>query len=178
MIKRFVFIDSRISNYESLIDRQQVDTQWVLLDADQDGLLQMRTALADYSGLDAMHVISHGAPGTLYLGSTVLDSENLSANKGQLQAIGKSLTEAGDLLLYRCNVGQGQTGNAFINALPVVTAVDVAASNDVTRAAALGGNWAIEKVAGNIETEALSSEDFSSLLQINAAPAFKEKLIF
>ena len=113
MIKRFVFIDSRISNYESLIDRQQVDTQWVLLDADQDGLLQMRTALADYSGLDAMHVISHGAPGTLYLGSTVLDSENLSANKGQLQAIGKSLTEAGDLLLYRCNVGQGQTGNAF-----------------------------------------------------------------
>ena len=138
----------------------------------------MQTALADYSGLDAMHVISHGAPGTLYLGSTVLDSENLSANEGQLQAIGKRLTEAGDLLLYGRHVGQGQTGNAFINALAVVTAVDVAASNDVTRATALGGNWAIEQVAGNIETEALSSDDFSGLLQANAAPVFKEKLIF
>ena len=176
MIKRFVFIDSRISNYESLIDRQQVDTQWVLLNADQDGLLQMQTALANYSGLNAIHVISHGARGTLYLGSTVLDSENLSVNESQLQAIGKSLMETGDLLLYGCNVAQGEDGIAFINAFSAVTGADVAASSNPTGASALGGNWVLEQITGTIDAAILLGGDATGLLSVNFAPKITHPL--
>ena len=49
--KSVVFIDSRVSNYQTFVDGLGDDTQWVLLHADQDGVLQMQAALATYSAV-------------------------------------------------------------------------------------------------------------------------------
>lgn len=52
------------------------------------------------------------------------------------------------ILLYGCNVAQGDVGQAFISALASSTGTDVAALTDLTGAAALGGDWAFEAQTG------------------------------
>jgi hypothetical protein len=50
----------------------------VFLNPDQDGLDQIVRALSGVKDLTSIQIISHVSQGALYLGSTVLDSANLS----------------------------------------------------------------------------------------------------
>ena len=139
MTQNIIFIDSRVSNYQSLIDSLTEPAEVFILDAAWDGLAQMTAYLQGRSGIDAIHLISHGSQGALYLGSTVLDSERLASYRTPLASIGSSLTESGDISLYGCNVARGDTGLQFITSLAQYTEADVAASTDATGAAAQGG---------------------------------------
>jgi len=112
----------------------------------------MAEAAAAYTGLEAIHVISHGDAGGLWLGSTHLDNGNLADYAGPLSRLGASLAAGGDLLLYGCNVAAGETGLRFIQQLAALTGADVAASNDLTGAAAQGGNWTLESATGPIDS--------------------------
>jgi hypothetical protein len=160
--RTITFIDSRVADYQTLIDGLAEGTEWFLLDAGGEGISQMATILSGYTGLDSIQVISHGSAGTLYLGSTVLDAGNLSAYQVSLRAIGASLSEAGDILLYGCNVAQGDVGIEFIASLAAVTGADVAASDDPTGATELGGNWVLEAEAGTVDNKPLSESKLQS----------------
>ncbi len=172
MSKKFVFIDCRVAGYETWIASLGADTEWRLLSADQDGVEQMQWALTGYTGLDSIQIISHGSEGTLYLGSTVLNSDNLAFYESQLVALGSSLTTTGDILLYGCNVGAGETGLQFVDALTRITEADVAASVDATGNVALDGDWELERVSGAVETGALAAPEDAELLVANTAPTF------
>ena len=63
--KNIFFIDSRVADYQTLIAGLPVDSEWVLLNAEEDGVLQMQNALTGYRDLDSIQVISHGSTGTL-----------------------------------------------------------------------------------------------------------------
>jgi hypothetical protein len=54
MTRTLVFIDSRVADYQTLIAGLGPDAEWVLLDANRDGIAQMRSALAGYSGLEVL----------------------------------------------------------------------------------------------------------------------------
>ena len=162
--QQILFIDSRVAGYEALIASLDAKTRWHVLDAQQDGMAQIERLLTDESELDTIHIISHGAPGTLHLGSTVLTSGNLSEHAQQLQSIGSRLTVTGDILLYGCDVAQGEEGQAFVNALADLTGADVAASEDVTGPLNIGGNSALEQVVGMINSLNISMESLSTLL--------------
>jgi len=162
--KNIVFIDSRVADLETLIASLGADTEWYVLSAEVDGIEQMQSILAGYTGLDSIQVISHGAIGTLYLGSTVLNSDNLGSYQDQLQVIGSSLTETGDILLYGCDVAQGEEGVSFINSFAQMTGADVAASVDATGAAALGGDWMLEQTTGRVEAATLFIQEYPALL--------------
>ncbi|PPK39550.1 hypothetical protein CD175_08675 [Pseudomonas laurylsulfatiphila] len=166
MTKNLFFIDCRVANYEALIAQLGSDTQWVLLDADEDGLSQMQAVLAGYSGLSSIQIISHGSVGALYLGSTVLDSSSLSTYQSQLQSIGQSLAAAGDILLYGCNVAQGEQGQAFIERLAQITGADVAASDDLSGAFSQGGDSQLEVHAGEIEANTLDLAAYAATLAV------------
>jgi uncharacterized delta-60 repeat protein len=170
-----IFVDSHVANYQSLIDSFSEAAEVFILDVASDGLAQMAAYLQGRTGIDAIHVISHGRQGAVYLGSSVLDSGNLASYKSQLSSIGGALTESGDILLYGCNVAQGEAGLRFINSLAQYTAADVAASNDATGAAALGGDWTLEQTAGSIETSTLRGSGFNGLLAANTAPSFSAR---
>ncbi|MCX7246708.1 MAG: DUF4347 domain-containing protein [Burkholderiales bacterium] len=146
-----VFIDTRITDYQTLIDSFADPAEVFILDGASDGLAQMAAYLQGRTGIDAIHVICHGSQGALYLGSTVLDSGSLAFYGSQLVSIGGALTETGDILLYGCNVAQGDLGLQFINSLARYTGADVAASIDATGAAASGGDWVLELSAGDVE---------------------------
>lgn len=165
MTKNIVFIDSRVAGYESMIGRLGADTEWILLNADEDGILQMERALKDYRALDAIHVISHGSMGTLYLGNTILSSHNLQGYRGALSNIGASLTDGGDILLYGCSVGAEDMGRVFIDTLATMTGADIAASTNVTGNTSLGGDMFLERTAGSVEVGALPAESYFGLLR-------------
>lgn len=89
--RHIFFIDARVADYSSLIDDLPAESAWFLLDAEQDGIAQMQSILADYSGLDSIQIISHGAPATLYLGCSVVTSQNLGQYETTLGQVGESL---------------------------------------------------------------------------------------
>ena len=172
MSANIVFIDSRVTNYQTLIDGFTQPTEVHVLDAQSSGLDQMLAILSGRTGIDALHLISHGSQGALYLGSSVLSSDNFNDYLAQLAGIGNTLSPTGDILLYGCNVAQGDAGLAFIQQLAAATAADVAASTDVTGAAALGGDWVLEANTGSIETSVLSADYASTLNSLQTNPNF------
>jgi Ca2+-binding RTX toxin-like protein len=166
----FVFFDPRVQGIELLLDGLAPGVQVVVLDATRDGVAQIALALQGVTGLDAIHIVSHGAPGLLLLGDTMLDESRLEQYAGELGAIGAALADSGDILLYGCEVADGTIGQGFIDRLAQYSGADVAASLDGTGAAALGGNWTLEASAGSIESGALTSETFASLLVAQTPP--------
>jgi uncharacterized delta-60 repeat protein len=172
MSNSLTFIDTKLSDYQSIIDSIPSTDTYYLINSDSDGLTQMASILSGYSSLDAIHVFSHGSIGSLNLGSTIINQENIASYQSQLQAIGSSLTAKGDILLYGCNVAQGDTGASFISILASYTGADVAASTDITGSSALGGDWELEATAGAIESPTVEATAYDGTLKINTAPTF------
>ena len=152
MAKTMVFIDSRVNDLDLLVSQFDAGTEYNVLDASYDGLLQMEEALAGKYDYSSIQIISHGVAGAITVGSTVFTSNNLLQYQLQLDNIGHALTDSGDLLLYGCNVGAGDDGRAFVDAFATLTGADVAASDDVTGSAVLGGDWVLEVESGVVET--------------------------
>ena len=161
-----VFVDSQVANLAELLAGLSGNAEVVILDASKDGLQQMADYLQGRSGLDAIHLLSHGADGTVQMGNVWLSSANLGEHSAALQSIGAALKADGDLLLYGCDVGQGDKGQSFLDQLAAITGADVAASADDTGAAALGGNWTLERSSGAIETSALRVDAYDNLMAV------------
>jgi Ca2+-binding RTX toxin-like protein len=147
-----LFVDSTIDDYQSFVNSASPGTEVVVLDATQDGITQITSALAGSSGVESVQILSHGNAGQLQLGSTQLSLETLNQYTTQIQSWSSSLTETADILLYGCNVAAGDTGNQFIQQFATLTEADIAASNNLTGNAALGGDWDLEAAVGQIET--------------------------
>ncbi|MFC0350299.1 DUF4347 domain-containing protein, partial [Undibacterium danionis] len=154
--KSIVFIDSRLPDFQQLVDAVPSGTTLVILDKTQDGIKQIAEALQNYQNLDAISIISHGADGLLLLGNAALHEGNLANYQNELQIIGKALSSDGDLLLYGCNVAATAKGQSFINQLALVTNADVAASNNDTGIANRDGDWVLEISTGNIDHHSTS----------------------
>jgi len=167
-----VFVDSKVANYQQLVAGLKPGTEVVVLDGNKDGLQQIAQYLNGRSGIDAIHILSHGEEGEVHLGSTVLSADNLASKATELSAIGDSLDADGDILLYGCDVAKG-SGEVLLQQLSALTRADVAASTDRTGAAALGGNWTLEAHTGSIETNrpwaSDGGPDYADLLALPAA---------
>lgn len=147
-----VFIDSAVEDHETLFTGLAFNTEVVLLDTATNGLQQIADYLSGYSNLDAVHIVSHGAPAALQLGDTFLTLANLEDYRMVLSQVGRSLSPGGDILLWGCNVAQGIAGGQFIQELATLTGAAIAASEDVS---GLDGDWVLEKSAGNVAQESL-----------------------
>ncbi|CAG9297436.1 cadherin domain-containing protein [Celerinatantimonas diazotrophica] len=152
--KEAVFIESNVADYQNLVDNTKAGVEVVLLDSSQDGLSQMTEWAKTHSDYDAIHIISHGSEGSVNLGALNLDRSDISGRASDLAQLGSALTEQGDLLLYGCDVASGK-GQAFVDSIAQLTQADVAASNDLTGAADLHGDWNLEYHQGHIKEGAI-----------------------
>ncbi|TAH19063.1 MAG: DUF4347 domain-containing protein [Oscillatoriales cyanobacterium] len=98
------FIDRLVTDYQSLIAGATPNTEVVVLDGNRDAIDQITQILALRSNIDSIHIISHGAPGSLQLGKTRLGSDNLESYAEKLQQWRSALTVGADILIYGCNV--------------------------------------------------------------------------
>jgi len=106
--------------------------QVFVLDSSRDGLTQITDVLAQYDNVAGVHVLSHGAAGYLRLGNASINNSNLNSYQSQLRDWSSSLTEQADVLLYGCDVADGESGVNFIQRISEFTGADVAASSDDT----------------------------------------------
>ncbi len=163
--QELVFIDTNTPDYQTLINDLLANNDenrtihWVLLDSDKDGLQQISDTLAKYHDLDAVHIISHGSDGKVQLGNSQLDIDSLLANTDTISNWGDAFSEDGDLLFYGCNLAATENGQSLINSIANLTGTDVAASEDLTGSAELGGDWKLEYESGRIETNAAFSAE-------------------
>ena len=58
-----LFVDPSISDLETVLSNVRPEVQAILLDGCQAPTAQMAAALRGHEGLDAVHIIAHGAPG-------------------------------------------------------------------------------------------------------------------
>jgi len=151
--REVVFIDTSVADYQTLVNGIRPGVEIELIDGGQDGLAQMAKWAESHSGYDAIHVLSHGAEGTLILGTNTLTGGNLSdpVAQAELAEIGSALNAGGDLLVYGCDIANGTDGQQFVADLATGTGADVAASTNDTGAAALGGDWYLEISTGSVD---------------------------
>jgi hypothetical protein len=147
-----VVIDSAVNDYQSLVNGINADAEVIVLDPSQDGVEQITQTLAGRNEVKSIHILSHGGPGTIQLGSTHLSWKTLSDYAAQIQSWAKAFTVKTDILLYGCEVAAGKLGRSFVQQLSRLTGVDIAASTNLTGSAALGGDWELEFATGHIET--------------------------
>ncbi|WP_374489269.1 DUF4347 domain-containing protein [Zoogloea sp.] len=164
--KEVAFVDTSVANYKALEAGIQNGIEIVEIDGSKSGLAQIAQWAETHTGFDAAHILSHGADGTIYIGSDTITNTLLQSEtaKAELAELGHALKSNGDLLIYGCNVATSQKGQGLIANLSAATGADVAASNDATGAANRGGDWALEISTGAIETSAISATGFGGLL--------------
>ncbi|MCK5340675.1 MAG: DUF4347 domain-containing protein, partial [Desulfobulbaceae bacterium] len=71
--KEIVFVDTAVEDHETLIQGVSPDARIILLDANTDALSQITKEISGHTDLDAIHIVSHGGPGSLEFGSGALD---------------------------------------------------------------------------------------------------------
>ena len=152
-----IFADNRLDDLPVLLDALPSGAEVHLFDGAGDGLAQIAATLAGRDGVDALHVLSHGAPGALQLGTLRLDAEQVALHAAPLAAIGRALGAGADLLVYGCHAGAGAAGAALVRALAWATGADVAASAGPTGAAAAGGDWRLDVRHGTVATASLGA---------------------
>ncbi|QHP78955.1 tandem-95 repeat protein [Pectobacterium odoriferum] len=170
--KEAVFIDTALTDYQTLVNSVPTGVDVFLLDSSKDGLTQMAAWAETHTGYDAIHILSHGNEGQVRLGNLTLDSATAEARSADLAKLGTALTQDGDLLLYGCDIAQ-DTGKSFVSLLSQLTQADIAASDDLTGATAKGGDWQLETTVGKIETTDAAlgtiAQEYNSLL---ASPTY------
>ncbi|WP_228049846.1 DUF4347 domain-containing protein [Tychonema sp. LEGE 06208] len=163
MTKQIIFVDSSVQDYQSLVQSAE-GGKVVILDDKSSKIAQITQSLAGESDIEALHIISHGNEGSITLGTEVLDESAIETFRDRLKQWGKALTKTGDILLYGCNVAAGEVGKKFVKKLSEITGAAVAASNNLTGAAALGGDWSLEVRFGEIETQPLNFANYGYTL--------------
>ncbi|PHM08364.1 DUF4347 domain-containing protein [Nostoc sp. 'Peltigera malacea cyanobiont' DB3992] len=155
-----VFIDTAVEDYQSLINGVIPNTEVFVIQPTQNGVEQITKILATRAdqNFNSIHIVCHGAPGSLQLGNTHLRLDTLEYHSQQLQQWQKifssssktakplvtSATTLANLLVYGCNVADGDVGAEFVTKLHQLTGANIAASRQLIGNAALGGNWELE----------------------------------
>lgn len=166
--KTLLIVDPSVHDYRSLTDHLTVEADVLVLEAGRDGVEQITEALASRRSIQSLHLLSHGSPGTLYLGAAQLSMATLTQYADQLRQWVSAFTERAEVLLYGCEVAAGTIGQLFIQKLSHLTGASIAASTNRTGNAALGGDWTLESTVGAILSPSIFSPtamaDFQSVL--------------
>ncbi len=149
-----VVIDSRVTDYQSLLVGIDPSATVRIIGRDENGLQVISQLLGETGNVSSLQIVSHGNSGAVYLGNSTLDGAALdnSATAAQLQGWQSGMTANADILILGCDVAQGDKGQSFVQKLADLTGADISASVDDTGAASKGGNWAMEFSVGVIDS--------------------------
>lgn len=167
-VTELVVIDGSVADKATLYRGLKPNVVAVEIDPSRPGMPQLVDALRKHRNLAAIHVVSHASAGELRLGSSRVRAEDVQRDLLAQAALRSSVREGGDLLFYGCDLAADADGEALLDILQATTGLDVAASSNPTGHAALGGDWNLEVVRGNIEATVAFSDkalkDFSGVL--------------
>lgn len=147
-----IVVDASVIDHEILLSSIRPNANVLILDQNQDGVEQISHTLASLGIVESLHILSHGSPGTLQLGTAHLNGQTFNQYAAHLQTWAKALKRGAEILLYGCEVAAGAVGQRFVQQLKGLTGAEVAASTNLTGSAALGGDWILEYATAQIRT--------------------------
>ncbi|BDI15152.1 hypothetical protein ANSO36C_09540 [Nostoc cf. commune SO-36] len=156
--RELVFIDAGVENSQQILSGVNPLAEVVYLNDNEDGVEQISQILRERQNIGTIHIVSHGDEAKLQLGTTSLNSKNLKQYAKQIRGWGDALTDTADILVYGCDIAAGNDGKKFVTQLSRLTGADVAASDNLTGASNLGGDWELEYTTGSIEANTLTSD--------------------
>ncbi|WP_144870188.1 DUF4347 domain-containing protein, partial [Hyella patelloides] len=163
--ERLIIIDIAVSISEQQIEQfANSGAEAIRLDANQNGITQIADILDSRQNIHTIDIISHGSAGSLQLGNAEINSDTLDQYKSSLTGWTGS-SQTADILLYGCEVGQGEKGRQFVQQFGTLTGADIAASVDLTGSSNHYGDWDLEYQTGEIESAAIVIEGFDSVLR-------------
>jgi peroxidase len=156
-----VFIDSEVVDPSAIADALPQDAMMIVLNSGAEPLQQITASLAALGDVESLHIISHGQAGAIRLGGTLIDSQQLHANRQMLSQWRNAMTPQADILLYGCDVAASTAGRNFVDKFAEYTGMSTAASNDATGNSSKGGDWQFEYRAGDVDTRVALSDAFT-----------------
>ena len=150
--------DQLVTDLQSQTDRVY---EILVLNPNQDGTSQTTDELHRLESVSAIHLVSHGEDGEILPETSVLSQRNIDRYAADIISWQASMTSDADLLIYGCNLAASEDGVILTESLNLLLNADVAASDDATGEAVLGGDWNLEQQVGDIETNVA----FSTALQ-------------
>ncbi|MBD1857469.1 MULTISPECIES: DUF4347 domain-containing protein [Leptolyngbya] len=145
------FVDPSVPEVSSLVAGVRSQIEVILLDGDRDGIVQIAEVLENRRQIKAIHLISHGTPGAILLGTAQLSAETMRIYARSLMQWSEALSADAEILIYGCEVAQG--AEALLQQMSELTGATIAASATKTGCAELGGNWELEVRTGECQTE-------------------------
>lgn len=147
-----VFLDRSLKDVMMLVNGVQADVEAILLDPEQDGIKQITQILTQYPAVKSVHLVAHGSSGSLKLGSTELNLDNIDDYAEQLKNWSNRINGA-SLLIYGCEVAAGETGIDFLEQLHHFTQANIAASTAKVGSFEQGGRWQLDYQIGQVTDE-------------------------
>lgn len=141
--KHLVVLDTNVDGWRELARGLEQDARLILIAPHENGLAKLVEALEEQHELASTHLLGHGEPGRMQLGTATLDTATLEHHPELFARIGQALRPDGQLLLYGCRLGAGAIGTSLIAQLEEALGVDVAASATLVGSKEKGGNWGL-----------------------------------
>jgi hypothetical protein len=173
--REVVFIDSSLPNINSL-KAEWADKEIVVLSEGADPWVTMSNTLIERGGVSAVHLVSHGQSGELWIAGARYGSDNIPYEL--LKSWKNGLKRGADIHVYGCNVGEGELGDEFLRNLAISTGADVAVSNNTTGFSGVGGDWSLEKTYGNLESGSLIARGWTAILPTPTFAVNGDPLVF
>ena len=152
-------VDSSVQGWQTLAQSRGANVELLVVEQGQDAVALIAQALSGKTGYSALHIVSHGDSGQLFLGGRTIDANAMSGRSADFASIGQALDSDADIVLYGCDLASDRAGMEFLQTLANATQADVAASTDKTGSAALGGDWDLEAQVGVVATQSAFSAE-------------------
>jgi hypothetical protein len=140
-LQGLVIIDSKVHDLQTLIQCIRPNYAIALLTPERDGVEQITEILAQYHSLKSLHLVSHGQPGGIELGSTMLTSRSLETQAHTIMTWASALAPDAEVLIYGCAVAQGDRGRQLITRLETQLGTPVFAAKTLIGRHSTGHNW-------------------------------------
>jgi Domain of unknown function (DUF4347) len=140
-VSEMLFVDTSVDDLATILCHLRPGVEAVVLDRATPPARQIAVALHGVRGLDAVHVIAHGAPGQVNFAAGPWSVETAENEPDDFAAIGRAIAAHGDLRLWSCHTGAGVAGGRFAARLARATGVGVATASGLVGATARGGRW-------------------------------------
>ena len=133
-----VFLDTSVEDFQQLLDDlwsnndPEREFEVVLLQNSRDGIEQITEALAGRSGIDAVHIVSHGTDASVKLVSTWLTRDSFAGYVCDIWKWESELSADADLLFYGCDLAASADGQELIESISMLTGVDITCRVDHT----------------------------------------------
>lgn len=144
-----LFIDPAVADYATLVGGVKAGVEVIVLNPTLDGVEEITEFLMRRQGVTAVHIVSHGSPGRLFLGTSQLSLATLNGYAPLLrnwfhQHPDRPQFPPPHLLLYGCRAACDYVGLEFVHSLHYLTGAEVNASTTPTGHPDLGGDWNLD----------------------------------